>query len=310
MQSILQERARLRGAVQYLLAEFPRKRPLTKLSLGLFALRQIECTLARPFRIAVIGNALSGKSELIRNLLGASSLPPIRQRFAHAPVYFTHGAKTDLHFLDMRGATLRPEQAEEAAQSRSMRPGVIYTAGQTRSSGLFFPQAGLDNSESKISHVEASLPIAMLQLVEFIEHRSELMTQEQSPRLAQILKSVDMTIWCTVATQAWRESERRAFVRAPAKFRRRAVLIVTFGDGLNSDVEEKRLIERLCNEVSPLFTHLLFTHSREFLDRSFQTGWDTIQKLITRRIAEQHNRVRSLIERFSPLPAASNAALR
>jgi hypothetical protein len=81
------------------------------------------------------------------------------------------------------------------------------------------------------------------------------------------LRSTDMLIWCTVATQAWKDSERRLWTSIPARHRRDAVLVATHGDALrNGDLRKVRA--RLAAETQDLFGTIVFVKAGGSIERA------------------------------------------
>ncbi|NSX56690.1 dynamin family protein [Parasulfitobacter algicola] len=60
-------------------------------------------------------------------------------------------------------------------------------------------------------------------------------------------------LWCTHATQAWRESERSAWVSLPDRLKDKSLLLVTRSDKLATDIDRQKVDARLEREAAPLF---------------------------------------------------------
>ncbi|WP_208350517.1 dynamin family protein [Pseudaestuariivita rosea] len=60
-------------------------------------------------------------------------------------------------------------------------------------------------------------------------------------------------LWCTHATQAWRESERSAWVSLPDRLKDKSLLLVTRADKLATPEDRQRVDARLEREAAPLF---------------------------------------------------------
>jgi hypothetical protein len=68
-----------------------------------------------------------------------------------------------------------------------------------------------------------------------------------------VLEDVDICIWCTLATQAWRQSERQTWLSLPARLRTHGILVATHIDTLAHPAEHERVRTRLEREARDLF---------------------------------------------------------
>ena len=71
--------------------------------------------------------------------------------------------------------------------------------------------------------------------------------------LALVAGYCDFVLWCTHATQAWRQSEHAAWSRLPKRLRKNSILVVTRTDKLNSENDVLRVKRRLFKETKGLF---------------------------------------------------------
>ncbi|NRB36319.1 MAG: dynamin family protein [Rhodobacteraceae bacterium] len=74
-------------------------------------------------------------------------------------------------------------------------------------------------------------------------------------RLA-IVDHLDGVLWCTHATQAWRESERSAWLAMPERLRASSTLLVTRSDAL-SPADLERVLHRMQREAGEHFSSIL-----------------------------------------------------
>jgi|GEM_PF-3098710 len=72
----------------------------------------------------------------------------------------------------------------------------------------------------------------------------------------------DMVLWCTHATQAWRESESAFWRSLPERLRKTSVLVVTRADLLN-EANINRVRDRLEQETKGLFKKIIFLSTLE-----------------------------------------------
>jgi hypothetical protein len=68
---------------------------------------------------------------------------------------------------------------------------------------------------------------------------------------------VDAVLWCTVATQAWKETERLAWSQMPARLRGRGILAVTHGDLIGEPGDRARLMSRLQHAAGTAFNDIV-----------------------------------------------------
>jgi hypothetical protein len=68
-----------------------------------------------------------------------------------------------------------------------------------------------------------------------------------------MLGEVDAVLWCTHATQAWRQSEAAVWDTIPEAVREKSVLLVTRFDKLTTDRDRRRVLARLGKETKGLF---------------------------------------------------------
>lgn len=79
------------------------------------------------------------------------------------------------------------------------------------------------------------------------------------------LSPLRIPLWCTVATQAWKESERSAWASLAGRFRRHGLLVVTGIDRINSPDDAAHLAARLNHEAAPHFRGVVYAAPREDL---------------------------------------------
>lgn len=72
-----------------------------------------------------------------------------------------------------------------------------------------------------------------------------------------MLPLVDGVIWCSPATQAWRQSEAALWEEAPEALHRTSLLLLTRIDKILSDLDRQRLLRRVQAEAGPMFRQIL-----------------------------------------------------
>jgi hypothetical protein len=74
-----------------------------------------------------------------------------------------------------------------------------------------------------------------------------------APVVALAAHHVDATVWCTVSTQAWKESERSAWSLLSPRLSARSLLVATHSDLVPRLEDRQRLMARLQDEVGSSF---------------------------------------------------------
>lgn len=72
-----------------------------------------------------------------------------------------------------------------------------------------------------------------------------------------LLPLADVVIWCTPATQAWRQSEAAVWDMVPELLRKRSVLLLTRMDKVAPSTDRARIINRVQRETEGLFRAVL-----------------------------------------------------
>jgi hypothetical protein len=197
--------------------------PGSKLFPTVRALRRTQQRLVRPLRLAICGEANSGKSSLA-NLLGRiESLPTAAISNTRIPtlIYYAHEPQIwVVHGPPGRRARLR---ADPAALPRS------------------------------IFRLEVGLPSPRLRRVEILDCPG--LTGPEKIDLAS--HAVDVALWCTLSIQAWKESERVAWGQLPVRLRSCGLLVATHADLLSDDRDRDKLLSRLRRECGSMFRDVI-----------------------------------------------------
>ena len=101
-----------------------------------------------------------------------------------------------------------------------------------------------------IEYIELGLPSALLRSVEIVDF--------PAGRMDVAGLGMDAAIWTTVATQAWRESERARWLEVPPAVRARSLLAVTFCDLIAGESDRKKLRARLETTAKQYFQDICF----------------------------------------------------
>jgi len=226
------------------------------------AFTRIERSLTRPLRIGVLGEENSGKSLLINYLLKHQILPSTGFAGGSTAILVRHAPEPSVHAIrpdgirnrltsKAFGRLIKPETRRTVST-----PSVIYDGLQSRGApapdpaSLVFAAPKKADAASRL--IEVGLPLEVLKQVEMIELRAFPEARPPGP-VRQAFRSVDLTIWCTLATQAWKETEVLAWKRVPSVYRRGALLLVTYKDAIRREKDEARITARLRHATTALF---------------------------------------------------------
>jgi predicted GTPase len=191
-------------------------------------LGRIGTRLARPPRIALLGEFNTGKSTIANALLGAGVVPTSIHANTRVPLL--------LHFAEV--PTLEVELAD-----RTRRPMSVAEVG------------ALQRGEARLLHV--GLPVARLKKFELIDTPGLATGQGRIDELSlDACSRSHLAIWCTMAPQAWKASERAVWTSVPQRLHERGILAVTHKDAMREDRDWERLSARLTAEARPYFRSL------------------------------------------------------
>ncbi len=206
------------------------------------AFRRMAKAANRPLRIGILGEANSGKSSLANLLAGVSALPADPVANTRLPALLKYAPKPSVTVLYESGERIAFPVRQNVAQ---------VVAAIQDSGGKSNLPAGKSVPPGSVKIVEVGLPSDILRSAEILDlpvgHRG-------LPGYG-----MDAAIWTTVATQAWRESERAQWTKLPQAVRSRSLLAVTFCDlvaGRENNL--KRLQARLETSAKPHFRGICF----------------------------------------------------
>ncbi|SHG67384.1 dynamin family protein [Marivita hallyeonensis] len=174
-------------------------------------------------RIALMGEFSAGKSTLSNLLLGARPLPQKVTATRLSPVWMSMGTG-DPYRVDVDGT-------EEPVSLDRLDEIPVDT---TRVIRLFF---------------EAEI-LNLCDLIDFPGISDPNMASQVWERM---LDEVDAIVWCTHATQAWRQSEASVWNTIPEAVRANSILLVTKFDKLTTERDGQRVLARLAKETEGLF---------------------------------------------------------
>lgn len=178
-------------------------------------------------RIALLGEFSAGKSTLANLLLGQSVSPVKVTATQLPPVWYSFGSQTLLRIGN--------DGVEEAIA----------------------PEALDRVSHRETQAVRIGLDAEVLDFCDVID-----MPGTSDPNMPQavwdrMLARADGAIWCTSATQAWRQSEAALWDSLPERLHQRSLLLITRMDTLKDEKERARVTARVRREAGGLFRKVL-----------------------------------------------------
>ncbi len=188
----------------------------------------LQTLLMRPIKVAIGGEFSSGKSTFVKMLLGQHVVDMQASASAMPTVSFLYGAET----------TYRAITAQRSWEVRDIE---ALTEDELR---------GLECLE-----IVADVPF--LKQYEIFDTPGTADPSRSVDQLLTVAAQADFIIWCTNATQAWRESERRMWENLPFELKKRSLLIVTHVDLPSVKPSMGRLMKRMKKEAGLLFKKII-----------------------------------------------------
>jgi hypothetical protein len=199
--------------------------PELRLSPAIRALLRTEQRLGRPLRVAICGEVNAGKSSLANLLAGIESLPTAVTISTLIPTLLYYAAEPQIWAVQPNGRRER-----------------------LRSDG-HLPREAL--------RIEVGLPSPRLAAVQVLDLPGFSGSRWGAPAVDLAAHHVDATIWCTVSTQAWKETERSAWSMLSPRLSARSLLVATHSDLLRRPEDRQSLLARLEEEVGASFTGIV-----------------------------------------------------
>lgn len=230
----------------------------------------------QPPCIVLLGDSNSGKTTLANLLLGSRVLPTSAIPNTRFPMRVRHAETV----------------------------GATAVSGDGRRSRIVKPFEADDELPALL---EIGLPTVRLKQFEILDTPGGF-TAAQGMALDGI-SSLLIPVWCTSAPQAWKDSERRAWIGQSRKLRRHALLAVTRMDFITTGNDRDRLFMRLREEAGSHFDHIFgVPQARGEEDAQMEPVADLIARvagLLQARRRQAVERLRQRILRISGDPEKS-----
>jgi hypothetical protein len=182
--------------------------------------------MTRKPRIAIMGEFSSGKSTLCNVLMGARPLLEKVTATQLPPVWLSYGPD-DAYTMGLDGV----------AYDLDLRD---------------LEQVSLETTE----HVRVFMKSDILRYCDLIDMpgiSDPSMSPEVWERMAHL---ADGVLWCTHATQAWRQSESGVWNSFPQEMRRNSLLLITRFDKITNENDRAKVVKRVSQEVEGLFAEV------------------------------------------------------
>ncbi|MEM1352086.1 MAG: dynamin family protein [Pseudomonadota bacterium] len=182
-----------------------------------------EQTGPRRPRIALMGEFSAGKSTLANLMVGTDPLPEQVVATQLPPVWISHGEGPSSLF-DVHGR-------EELCDLQNLQE--------------------IDKDDT--AYIRIYSPADILLHCDLIDMPGISDPNTASVVWERLLPFADGVIWCTPATQAWRQSEAATWDGIDAKIREHSMLVITRSDMLLAERDRKKVQQRIRKETSELF---------------------------------------------------------
>ncbi|MXQ09520.1 hypothetical protein GQ651_16865 [Alphaproteobacteria bacterium GH1-50] len=191
-------------------------------------------------RLCLMGEFSAGKSTLSNLLLGEAALPVNVTATQLPPIWISHG---------------------DEAPYRVDLDGEEYELDLERLT---------DVSVEDTSHIRIFRDAPFLEHCDLIDMPGISDPNMDADVWQRVLPMADMIVWCTHATQAWRQSEAAVWNTIAPGLQARSLLLLTRMDKILSERDRARVVKRVGRETKGLF-HGLFPIS---LTRAMAAGDD------------------------------------
>jgi len=188
------------------------------------ALAKLEALISVRPRVVVLGESNAGKTSLINLLLHEAIVPESVIANTRRPLVLRYAEKARLIGITCNGIT-------------------DLTAGDS-----------WQDDTSTITRLLACMPNPRLTAFDLVDTPA-LSAPKQLPAVE--LQPTDLLLWCTAATQAWKESERRLWMSIPRRHHRHAILVATHRDHLRDDDAVRKVCTRLAAETAGCFRSIV-----------------------------------------------------
>jgi len=196
-------------------------------------------------RIAFMGEFSAGKSTLSNLLIGAPALPVKVTATQLPPVWISYGERAAFR-EDLEGER-QPIELDEIG---------AFSHEQTRMLQVF-------------------QKADILKLCDLIDMPGISDPNMSSDVWLPVVEHADAVIWCTHATQAWRQSEAAMWDEMRPELRKTSLLLITRFDKILNQNDRDRVLSRIRHETAELFADCLpISLTRALAARNDREMWE------------------------------------
>lgn len=177
-------------------------------------------------RVALMGEFSAGKSTLSNLLIGRAALPVNVTATQLPPVWMSYGTEPSYKV----GLDGQEQEVDDRFSDVSVN--------DTRCVRVFLDSTFLKNCD----------------LIDMPGISDPNMAAEVWQR---VIGEADIVIWCSHATQAWRQSEAAVWDTMPPELYEKSLLLLTRMDRILSDRDRARVVKRVQSETQGLFREVL-----------------------------------------------------
>ena len=177
-------------------------------------------------RVALMGEFSAGKSTLSNLLIGKQALPVNVTATQLPPVWMSYGNQPSIKV----GLDGQEEEVDDGFTG--------VTVHDTRCVRVFLESTFLKNCD----------------LIDMPGISDPNMAAEVWQR---VIGEADIVVWCSHATQAWRQSEAAVWGTMPPELYEKSLLLLTRMDRILSDRDRARVVKRVQSETRGLFREVL-----------------------------------------------------
>jgi len=176
--------------------------------------------------VALMGEFSAGKSTLSNLLIGKSALPVNVTATQLPPVWMSYGNQS-------------PYRIDLEDQEHDVEPSLS------------------DVSVSDTNHVRIFHESRFLKFADLIDMPGISDPNMDAEVWQRVIPKADIIVWCSHATQAWRQSEAAVWSTLPTSFHEKSLLLLTRMDRILSEKDRKRVIKRVESETQGMFRKVL-----------------------------------------------------
>ena len=146
---------------------------------------------------------------------------------------------------------------------------------------------GKPNVDMDLECIEIGIPSRRLKRFDLVDTPGNTPSPRFDP---SILPTSDLLVWCTLATQAWKESERSYWMSLPMRHQRNGILVATHKDCLRNEGEANQVRSRLAAETATCFRAVVLVGKSS-------AGVETVKRQRSRRTRRADQRILAAISK-------------